>query len=355
MINVLNKLKKVTADCCVTIIMNTHRTLPDNEKDLIVLKNMLKEAGMQLSGYNKELVTVLIEKLDTLAASIDHRKNLESLVLFASENVAEYVRLPIAVTDRVVTDKTFAARDLVRALHQQAAYYVLVLSRDKARLIEVFNDKMVAEVDDSFPIENVFLYPKQTAEAAISSRQTNLIQEFFNIVDKQLNKIIKENPLPVLISTEESNYHQYLKVADLKHIVIGNLNGNRMEEKAPHIVDAAWPIMQSINEDRNRRRLEELSAAEGSGKVLVNFSDIWRAVNEGRGQTLFVQQGYFQSARLVNGAVELVDEGRVDKTDIIDDVIDEMIEINLKYGGDSVFLSADELKDYRGLALTTRY
>lgn len=355
MVHTLQRLKNITEDCCVTLIMNTHRTLPDNEKDPIVLKNLLKEADKQLSAYDKQTAAEISQQLHSLAAGVDHRKNLESLVLFVSKGIAEYTRLPIAVTDRVVVDKTFATRDLVRTLHEQTAYYVLVLSRDKARLIEALNDKTVAENDGIFPIGNTSLYPQQPAEAAIASRQTNLTQEFFNMVDKRLYEAIKENPLPVLLSTEESNYPQYLKVADRKHMIVGNLNGNRMEEKAHHIIDAAWPIVQHINKDKNRRRLEELSAAQGSGRVLVDFSDIWRAVNEGRGQTIFVQQGYFQPARLVGNAIELVDQQSLGKTDIIDDVIDEMIEINLRQGGDSVFLAEDALKDYQGLALTTRY
>jgi hypothetical protein len=170
---------------------------------------------------------------------------------------------------------------------------VLVLSRDKARLIEAYNGKVVQEAEGNFPVKNDFLHTRQSGEAAIANQQTNLIQEFFNLVDKQLLEVMKENPLPVLIGTEESNYHEYLKVADRKEIFIGNLNGNRMEEKAHHIIDAACPIVQQVRKERNSQRLQELYTAENTGKLLVDFTDIWRAVNQGRGETLFVRQGYF--------------------------------------------------------------
>lgn len=354
--NVLKRLKDTTSGCCVTLILNTHRTLPDNEKDPIVLKNLIKEAAARLTAEcNQQSSRTITDKLNALAATINHRHNLEGLVLFVNEQIAEYTRLPITVEDRVVIDKTFATRDLIRALHKEKEYYALVLSRDKARLIEAFNDKVVQEMEGNFPIENVFLHPKQSAEAAIANRQTNLMQEFFNIVDKQLIEVIKENPLPVLLCTEESNYHQYLKIADRKEIFIGHLAGNRMEEKAHHIIDAAWPLVQQVRKERNSRRLQELAAAESTGKLLVDLTDIWRAVNGGRGETLFVQQGYFQPAHLVNDTIELVPDNEANRANVIDDVIDEMIEINLQYGGDSVFLSAEELKKFQGLVLTTRY
>jgi hypothetical protein len=58
---------------------------------------------------------------------------------------------------------------------------------------------------------------------------------------------------------------------------------------------------------------------------------------------------------VANNTVELVTGEQADRTNVIDDIIDEMIEVNLQYGGDSVFLSAGELEKYQGLVLTTRY
>jgi hypothetical protein len=39
----------------------------------------------------------------------------------------------------------------------------------------------------------------------------------------------------------------------------------------------------------------------------------------------------------------------------VDDLVDEMIEKNLDFGGDAVFVHGDELAPYNGLVLVTRY
>lgn len=351
----LKELKDITSDCCVTIILQTHRTLPDNEKDPIVLKNLIKEAQTRLQeSYEKSLVKVVMEKINTLAENIDHRHNQESLILFANEDVADYTRLPITVENRVVIDKTFATRDLVRALHQESSYYVLVLSRDGARLIEALNDKVAAEIKKDFPMDNSNLNPTQRAEAAIGNRQTMLLLEFFNRVDKQLNEIQKEKPLPVIVCTEESNYPEYLKIADRKEIIVGKLNGNRMQEKAHQIVTAAWPVIKQLLKEKNDRRLAELHVAVNSQNFLTDFNEIWQAVNGGRGKTLFVKKGYYQPARLENNNIELVADGNSADANV-DDIIDEMIEKNLGLGGDAVFINGEELDKFQGLVLVTRY
>ncbi len=347
----LEKLKDVKSDCCVTIQLQTHRTPPGNQKDDIELKNLVREAGKRLTNEcDKEKASVITDKINKLASDIDYRFNLETLILFVNEDLAEYVRLPISIKENKVTiGKTFATRDLVRALHQELYYYILVLSRDKARLIEAMADKEVAEITDGFPVENTFKVPGINAKLESSE-----VLEFFNRVDKQLNETLKGNDLPVFISTDESNYSDYLKVADRKETIKGLIAGNRDLENAHNIIDAVWPVAKKWNEQKNHQRLEELDKAIGAKLFLTDLTEIWRAILEGRGRTLFVKEGYFQPAKLENNVVRAVSSDNMEEANV-EDIIDDMIEKNIDFGGDAVFISGDELKAYDGLVLVTRY
>lgn len=353
---VLKQVSNISADCCVTIIFNTHRTAPDSNKDPLVLKNLIREATSRVTEEcGTQKAKIITTKLEALANDIQHRFNLESMAIFVNETMAEYTRLPLQVEDRISIGKTFATRDLIRSLLKDKEYYLLVLSRDSARLIKAFNDKLVAELEEGFPVENINLHPRQPAEAAIANRMTDFRDEFFNQVDKELLRVIKQDVWPVFICTEESNYHAYLKVADQKDMILGLLPGNRMAQKAQQIVSEAWPHVLESRRKMLNDRVSELKVATNTGKFVTDFNDIWRAVNEGRGKTLFVRQGYFQPARIDNGTVELVSLDKAGEPGFTDDIIDDMIEINMQNGGDCIFLSADELQQYQGLVLTTRY
>ena len=85
----------------------------------------------------------------------------------------------------------------------------------------------------------------------------------------------------------------------------------------------------------------------------MDFNEIWKAVNNGRGKTLFVKQGYFQPARLQNNHIELIPPDQSEDANI-DDIIDEMIEINLQHEGDSVFVEGNQLEKFNGLVLITK-
>src|SRR5690554_2957686 len=124
--NKLKELKGVISESCVSIILNTHRTMPDNQKDALTLKNLVKEAEERLlNNESKRDAKALVGRLRNLESTIDHSQNLESLILFVNEDIAELVRLPVVVENRVVIDHTFATRDLVRALHVETNYFVL--------------------------------------------------------------------------------------------------------------------------------------------------------------------------------------------------------------------------------------
>lgn len=353
----LKDLKGVVSENCITIILNTHRTHPDNKKDALTLKNLIKEVGERLSASeSKRKAIKLMQRLNDLESSIDYNQNLESLILFVNENIAQYMRLTIPVENRAVIGNSFATRDIIRALHTQANYFVLVISQQETRLIEALNYKVVSEIGKPFPIINTQFNSTSSAESANAPRQTNLIAEFFNRIDKEVNKIRKDNPLPVLICTEESNYYEYLKIADQKSSIYGTfLNQNRLHEKADAIVLEAWKIVKAYIFQQNSERKNELKKAISQKKFLSDTNEIWQGIQQGRIQTLFIEHGNFQPAKWNSNSIEYVADNLRNKKEVADDIYDELIEENMKYGGDVVFLSKGELSKFNGFGAITRY
>ena len=353
----LKELKDIRSENCITIIATTHRSKPDYLNDSLNLKNLIKDAENRLmADTTKRNATSLVDRLNKLAAEIDHSQNLESLMLFVNEDVAEYTRLPIKVEDRVVIDETFATRDLIRAMHLETHYYILVLSQDKIRLIEAMNDKIVKEVGKPFPYENTQFFTKNRAAGAIAAKQTSLIAEYFNQADKKVNELRKNNPLPVLICGLEENHNEYVKVADKKHSIFDVfLNKNKINDPAHSIVEESWEIVKDYVTKINNERKEELRRAVGENKFLSDTNEIWNAISEGKIQTIFIEQGLFQPAVMKDGEIVYVSDEERNDTGVIDDIYDEMIEANMDFGGDVVFLPKGELSKFNGFGAVTRY
>lgn len=353
----LKELKSIKADNCITIILNTHRTMPDNHQDKILLKNLVTEAENRLvESADKRVAANLIERIKELESSIDHTLNLESLILFVNEDISEFVRIPIKVEDRVIIGDTFATRDLMRTLHLNSSYYVLVLGQGKARLIEAFNDKVIKEVGKPFPFENQQLFGLSRQESGNSALLLNRMSEYYNQVDKHVNEVRKNSGLPVLISSDEANFHEYLKVADHKDTIYQiHLGGSRLEDKEDAIVRDAWEIIKEYVAERNNKRISELETATGKGNFRSDINDIWRATKEGKIQTLFVEQGLFKPAILKDDQIEIVSEDKSETENYVDDILDELLELNMSYGGENVFLPKGKLDKFNGYGAITRY
>lgn len=354
--NQLNKLRKVKKEHCITVILNTHRTHPESLQDAIVLKNLVMEAsGRLMEMQDKKTARMLTEKLEHLAGTVDHNYNMESLILFVNEDIAEMVRLPVEVTNRVIIDDTFAVRDLIRAVNMNTHYFILVLSKDGARLIEAMNDKEIREWGDPFPIENEAYSKMLSPEAKAADREKDLIAEFFNFVDKRVNEVIKERNIPVLICSDEENYYKYLKVADRKDTIIPDfLSRSRQQDKAQTIVSDAWQLMKDYTAQKNETRKSELLQAVNDNKFLSDTSEIRNAISMGRVQTLFIENGLYQPAAIEDNAVVYKEETGNDPGSV-DDIYDDLIQMNLEFGGDVVFLPPGELRKFNGFGAVTRY
>lgn len=351
------RLSSITAPVCVTLVVRTHKTHPDNQKDAILLKNSISEANQRLENeFGKDIADRYTEKLQKLANEIDHNHNDLGLLLFVNDDVAEYIRVPTRVHSRVIIDETFATRSIVRAMKKDTDYYLLALSRGKARLIEASSDKVVQEIEtDGFPISESALLKMSKPESSDSHRAENLISEFFNRVDKAVNAVRVNNPLPVVVYSDEINYHAYMKVADYPNTILGHVLLQNMDDKDSNITKEVGEKMKDLTVAKNRERITELEAALGAGKYLGDLNEIWTALQDGRGRTLFVEEGYYQAVDNKDGVLTPIEYKNISSADHIDDIVDEMIEHILKFGGDVVFLEEDSLENFNKIALVTRY
>lgn len=354
----LKRLSEITAPTCVTVIVRTHKTHPENQQDSILLKNSIAEANKRLENeFGKDIAKRYTEKLEKLAGEIDHNYNDNGLILFVNDDVAEYLRLPTHVHSRVIIDDTFATRSIVRALKRDTDYYLLALTRGKARLIHVSADTVVEEIkNEDFPLEDKSLFAMSNEEAAKSGRVTNLTQEFFNRVDKAVNKARGNEPHSVLVYAEENNYHSYVKEADYPNTILGHITLKNFDEKASNLAKEVWEDVKKMAIERDRARIVELEKAISTGNYLGDLNEIWTAVQAGKGKTMFIEEGYYQAVKEENdGSLTLIAYEDINSKEHIDDIVDEMIEHCLKFGGDVVFLEKGSLNNFNKLALVTRY
>jgi hypothetical protein len=139
---------------CVTISLNTHRTHPDNAKDEILLKNLIKDAEERvIKEFGKRPVEQLLEKMEAVSKEIDVNHNLDSLHIFLSNDTQQIIKSTWKTSNGGVhISDSFAIRSVIKNYNRSENYLVMLLSQSGVQLFEAVNDDIVEEVrNDDFP------------------------------------------------------------------------------------------------------------------------------------------------------------------------------------------------------------
>lgn len=358
----LDQLKELSAtsdDICVSISLNTHRTHPDTEKDIVLLKNLLKEAEKRLlNEYGKREIKPILEKLVSVKETLDPAHFLDSLHIFISTTHLQTFRSgwPVA-TNRVEIGPAFALRDLIKTYNRQTEYLVLLLSQSGALVYDAINDNIREEIRNAdFPISANPHYNTFPDKGSDPKHIDNLVREYLNKVDKALVRLHLDTGFPVVLICTEDNYSRLMQVADRPSVYLGYAPIN-YNSTAPHeIVTQAWPIVEKSLEVARRKAIDELNEGISSGKVMTDLQEIYRASLDGRGLSLIVRADYQQPVQMKDDRhFDILPAHQAAQPGVIDDIVSTIAWNILSSKGRVVFTQQPGIPPPGNIALLLRY
>ncbi len=347
----LDRLIRHSGNPCVTLICPAARTIPDALQVPIRLKVMLSQAEQRLhQEYDKAIAAPLVQRLKEAIEAVDERRLLDGVVLLVNREISKKVDLPFPVEERIVIDRTFATRDIIRANLTSMAFHVLVLGLEKATLMEAYADRVVSDAFMGFPIHDP-RFPADPLTASTGRTQVELPRLFFKEVDQAVLGVVGQQGHVVIASVSE-HYGPFREASERPRTYIGNLPGNWDRASAHDIVKAAWSVAYEYQKEMQLAEVAKISNAPVN-RTAIDVADIWRRIRDGRGQLLLVERDLRKPALVEGDQVQLLDDAT--KNNAVDDLVDEIIEQQLKYGGEVRVLPNGALDKYGGIALLMRY
>jgi hypothetical protein len=301
----LEKLATEKNTPCVTIMLNTHKTHPENIQDEILLKNLLKEAEERIiNEFGKRPVASLLEKLSSI--EIDVNYNLEALLIFLSNDTKEIFRSAWPTNENGVhISNTFDIRSLMKSYNRSEEYLILLLSKSFANLYTAINNEIVDEVRNAdFPFSENRHYNTHSGKGA-DSKQLDEVREFLKKVDKAVLKINHETGLNCIVICTDDNFSILTQVADKPTIYNGYANIDYNNSATHDIVKQSWEIVMDLQYKRRTEAILEIKEAVGHGTVLTDLEEIYQASIDGRGELLIVHQDFVQCVQKVIGLLYL--------------------------------------------------
>jgi hypothetical protein len=353
----LEKLVAETSNPCVTISLNTHRTHPENKQDAIALKKLCVEAEDRLvNEFGKKPIVQLLNKLMLIPSEINENHNLDSLHIFLSNTTKEIFKSTLpAKDDRIYISDSFALSPIIKSINRSIDYLILVVSQGGVKMFKVTNDSVVSEIqNDYFPFTENPHFNTESLKISDPKASDNMVREFLNKVDKAVVKMYYQTNYNCVVICTDDNYSRLLQVADKPGIYAGHANIDYNNQSSYQIAEQAWEIMKIQQTKREKSAIDEMKEAVGQKKAVTGLSEIYKAVKEGRGDLLLVQNDFSQAVKITGDAsFELVDDAT--QPGAVDDITSEIAVEVISKKGRVVFTSLVEMKEFGDVALKTRY
>ncbi|AEV98232.1 hypothetical protein A4D02_23260 [Niastella koreensis] len=369
--NDLETLLAEKSDVCISVIMPTHRLSPGKRTDPVELNNLLENVKLELQKkHDNATIAPLTLAMDELYEQIDFMHNTAGIGIFISAGVKKLIPFFFPVKERVTIAQAFDTRDLLYESYYDTPYVVLQLSQKETRLFNGHLNSLTAITDANFPkkYEDEYEYSRHnrgnsnTGHSFVKEieKDRSAIEEirfknFFRETDKLLNNYLR-NKIPLIVTGENKDLSYFRQVTTHEEQIACNVPGNYANYNEQELGALTWQAMNLFLNNNKDRLVRDFTEKTGEGLGITGIDNCWRAVQEGRGYKLLVEKDYSVPGYLMDNDeydLQLHEPGQAHRT--LPDAVSSLIQMVHEKKGEVVIVENDVLRDYRRMALITRY
>lgn len=352
------------ADACVSIYLPTTPVTQEIEKARIKLGNMVKEAVDQLeaSGFDKRRLASLGEQFDDLLDDDDFwRTQANSLAILATPDSIRTYRLANALTQNVEVSDRFHLKPLLRAITFPHSAFVLALSENDVRLIEVFADlpPQVVRVPD-LPKDAASALGRSTINDRSAKRritgsegQKVRLTQYARMVDSAIRPVLSGRDTPLIVAATEPLASIFRSVNSYGSLLPDTITATNDRSTEAEIAAAAVPVLDASYEAELKDFREKFEARTSDGRSTTDISDAARAATFGAIETIIVDIDEVVHGTIDedSGVVSFSDEENASNYGVVDEIMGRA----LNSGARVIGARKDDIPGGKSLAATLRY
>ncbi len=330
---------------CVTIYLPTSPLSQEAQGDRIAFKNQIAEAvaALEAGDVPTHDVRELEESLDALEDDYDFWSvQAHTLAVFATPERLRTFRLPSRLVASVHVAERFHITPLLRAVTFPQAAYVLALSQQSARLVEISADGEPVEVKVPDMPDSV---AGHAGKASIADRgavgrvqggegQKLRMRQFARAVDAAARHVIAGHTVPLILASTPPLEPIFRSVNTYPHLAGPGLRTNPEALTPAELMAAeARAVLDGLYADELAALRDTFAVRAAQGRTATDLGDLTRAGEAGAIDTLFVD-------------IDLEDEA---------DAADAVTRLALQGGGRVLAVRADDVPGDGSLAAILRY
>ena len=294
----LERLLSVRDAACVSIYVPT---APEERgvRDRIAFKNLAAEAVEQLGAVELERGALddLREALDALGDDDAFwTRQAHTLAVFATPLGVQTFQVANRLSPMVEVSDRFHVKPLLRSATFPQAAFVLALSQNAARLVEVSPDDAPGEVRvPDMPADAASAVGKasiadRTGDRRVqgSEGQKVRVRQYARQVDGALRQVLSGLELPLILAAAEPVASIFRSVCTYPHLAHVEIPGNPDEATDAELADAARGVLDQLYAEELAELHDLYARRVSQGRGSDDLAAISRAATLGAVDTAFV-------------------------------------------------------------------
>jgi hypothetical protein len=181
-----------------------------------------------------------------------------------------------------------------------------------------------------------------------SDQKDHYLHDFFKAIDRELQPLLRERPLPLIVAGVDYEIALYHSVSQYPELVPRGVQGAPDGLKGGELHERAVEVLKTYNAGRVDRALGRYEKAPAN-RIARSLREIVPAAFDGRVLHLFVAEGFRQSGRFKEDTREVVETGEGD------DLVNLAVLQTLAHAGDAFLLPPAKVPGGNHIAALLRF
>jgi hypothetical protein len=320
------------------------------------LKYAIDKVGRQLRNqYPEDISGVVLEKIRLLTDDLKIPARKLGIAIFASPVFGKVYFLDSAPENRIVIDESFEIRDLLFSENRIRTHLLFSLSGENCKLfLSDGRDLMPVKLEAPESIEAYRSDPKERVANFTDpvAYKTNLIEKFLRSMDKELVRVAQSAKYPVFLMGSKTVLGLFQSLTNADSFIKGVVEGNFETTSIGDLLKAAQPQIENWQRKEQLALLAQIEEAENQRRLASGIESVWNAAYEKKGKLLIVEKSYMASGEHISrGKIVYKPTGSQNDFHTSTDIVDDVMELVLKNGGNVVFVEDGFLQMYGHIAL----
>ncbi len=345
----LRSLATLREPAVVSIYLPT-TTVATDDRDQLTLRNLVDEAVTQLRETETldkaDVLEVEEELYDLVEDGMFWTYQGHGLAVFATPGRRTVYRLPLEVEERVqVSDRAFL-KPLVSVLSHLSTCYVLALSENVVRLVEVSSDLSPATTtvpglpeDAASAVGRSSIKDRSHRGRLVGSEGKRVhLRAYARQVDAALRPVLSGTDVPLVLAAVEPMRSIYRSVSSSPQLADAAIETSPDRLSDHQLAEEARGVLDELFRARMHELADLFDTRRSEGRAVTDIADAARAATAGAVETLVVDRSASFLGSVADDGTVAFDEGTDDGTAY--GVVDEVVRRVLLTGGDVVSVDA---------------